>query len=91
MVQCKEQEVSVEANQTELFLHFLTLNYITRIGIVNGILFDNESETQKYAVRRQVNKIQFSGLFSLARKWLNQIYNQVESCGPYNRSTQLSL
>ena len=47
MVQCKEQEVSVEANQTELFLHFLTLNYITRISIVNGILFDTETETQK--------------------------------------------
>lgn len=47
MVQCKEQEVSVEANQTELFLHFLTLNYITQISFVNGILFDNESGTQK--------------------------------------------
>ena len=47
MVQCKEQEVSVEANQTELFLHFLTLNYITRISFVNGTLFENESETQK--------------------------------------------
>lgn len=91
MVQCEEQEVSVEANQTELFLHFLTLNYITRISFVNGTLFENESETQKWAVRRQANKIQFSDLFSLARKWLNQIYNQVESWGPYNRSTQLSL
>lgn len=39
-------------------------------------------------------------LFSLAKKRLNQItesienygvYHQVESCGPYNRSTQLNL